>query len=230
MSKSLELFDAWGAVGKGDTLAREHWPMTSQIIERMELQPGMRCLDVGCGNGYAVRAMSTRVAPDGHATGVDMSANMLSCAGKHPDNPSNADFQVSMAESLPFEENALDRLLSVEAIYYMPEPLTALKEWRRVLKPGGSVWVMVDYYRENPFCQCWGDLLGIPMKFYAQAEYEALLREAGFRDVISDRLFNTAPLTDAEKAEFKPGWGFDSLEDVIDFRTRKGSLLLSGKK
>ncbi len=230
MQQAAELFDSWANAGKGESMAKGHWPMVSQIIERMELHSGLHCLDVGCGNGYAVRAMAQRVAHGGKAVGVDVAPQMVEQARIHPENPANAEYAVSAAETLPFEAESFERLLSVEAVYYMPDPLVAIKEWHRVLKPAGSVWVMVDYFKENPYCHTWGDLIEIPMQLYTERKYRELLELAGFTAVYSKRLFNTAPLDAEYKANFKPGWGYNSLDDVTDFRTRIGSLLLSGKK
>jgi ubiquinone/menaquinone biosynthesis C-methylase UbiE len=190
----------------------------------------LQCLDVGCGNGYAVRAMAQRVSPGGKAVGVDVAPRMVEQARIHPENSANVEYVASAAEILPFEAESFDRLLSVEAIYYMPDPLAAIKEWYRVLKPAGSVWIMVDYFKENPYCHTWGDLIEIPMQLYTERKYRELLELAGFTAVYSKRLFNTAPLDAEYKANFKPGWGYNNLDDVTDFRTRIGSLLLSGKK
>ena len=227
---AAELFDAWALAGKGESMAKGHWPMVTQILDRMDLQPGVEVLDIGCGNGYAVRAISQRVFPGGQAEGVDVSPEMIEQAQHHPDNPPQVRFVVSPADVLPFESEQWDRVLSVEALYYMPDPLAALKEWHRVLRPGGSVWVMVDYYRENPYCRTWADLIDLPMKLYSIREYRELLERAGFTAVSSFRLFNPAPLDDEYQRNFKPGWGYNRLEDVVDFRTKVGSLLLSGKK
>ncbi len=211
-------------------MAKGHWPMTRQILERMNLRSGLRCLDIGCGNGYAVRETARRVMPDGAACGIDVAPLMIREALAHPENPPNVDFLVSAAECLPFEPDSLDRLLSVEAIYYMADPLTALQEWHRVASAGASVWLMVDFYQENPYSHCWADWMEISMHLYAQQEYIALLQKAGFQEVQADRLFNPNPLTAAEQASFKPGWGYETLADVVDFRTNVGSLLVWGRK
>jgi len=228
--QAAELFDTWAQAGRGESMAQGHWPMVSQIIERMALKPGLEVLDVGCGNGYAVRAMAQRVFPGGLAEGVDVSPAMVAEAENHPDNPPQVRFAVSPAESLPFEGDQWDRLLSVEAIYYMANPLAALKEWHRVLRTGGSVWIMVDFFKENAYSHVWSDLIDLPMKLYSEREYRELLERAGFTAVSSTRLFNPEPLDEAYIANFKPGWGYNKIEDVIDFRTKIGSLLLTGKK
>jgi len=228
--RAAQLFDTWAQAGKGESMAKGHWPMVSQIIERMELKPGLQCLDVGCGNGYAVRAMAQRVFPGGAVTGVDVSPGMVDEAQKNTDNSAQVRFLVSSADSLPIENDQLDRLLSVEAIYYLPNALGALKEWHRVLRPGGSVWVMVDYFKENPYCHTWGELIELPMNLMNEREYRELLEHAGFTAVTSSRLYNPVPLEQDEVENFKPGWGYNRVEDVIDFRNKVGSLLLTGKK
>lgn len=230
LKQAAELFDTWARAGKGDSMAKGHWPMVSQMIERMDLKPGLQCLDVGCGNGYAVRAMAQRVFPGGTVAGVDVSPVMVREAQKHPDNPPQVRFLVSPAETLPFESDQWDRLLSVEAIDYMQNPLAALKEWHRVLRPGGSVWMMVDYFKENPYCHTWSELIELPMKLLSEREYRELLEYAGFTAVTSSRLYNPAPLDSDYMKNFKPGWRYNRIEDVTDFRTNVGSLLLTGKK
>ena len=204
--------------------------MAAQILTRMALQPGMRCLDVGCGNGYAVRAMAERVGPDGSATGVDVSPAMIQQAVAYEENPLNATYQVAPAERLPFADDTFDRLLSVEALYYLPDPLIALREWSRVLKPGGSIWIMSDFYTENPYSACWDDLIDLPMHYLSEARYRELLAKAGFTAIFSDRLFNPMPLDMDFITQFKPGWGYQDINDVRRFRTEIGSLLVSGKK
>jgi SAM-dependent methyltransferase len=223
-------FDNWAELGRGESMAKGHWPMVSQIFRKMDLQPGLRCLDIGCGNGYAVRAMAGKVAPGGMAMGVDVSAKMIEEAQAHPDNPDNAQYQVGTADQLPISAESVDRILSVEALYYLPDPLAALKEWNRVLRSGGSVWIMMDYYRENPYSHSWPELIDIPMKLYSEKEARQLLEKAGFTAVVSERLHNREPLSKDYVTQFKPGWGYRGVQDVVDFRTDVGSLLISGKK
>ncbi len=227
---AARLFDDWAEAGRGESMARGHWPMTAQILTRMKLQPGLRCLDVGCGNGYAVRAMAERVGVSGVAEGVDVSTRMIEEAKHRPDNPTNVQYQVAPAHQLPFADETFDRILSVEAIYYLPDPLAALKEWHRVLKSGGSVWVMSDFYAENPYSACWDALIDLPMAYLSEKQYRALLERAGFTSVFAERLLNPTPLDEEFIASFKPGWGYDTVNDVRRFRTEIGSLLVCGKK
>ncbi len=220
------LFDRWAEAGRGEAMARGHWPLVSQILDRMALGPGLSCLDVGCGNGYAVRAMAARVGEAGQARGVDVSPAMIARAIAET-NPPQISYRVAPADVLPYDDGVFDRLLSVEAIYYLPDPRAALAEWVRVLKPGGSLWVMLDFYQENPYSRCWAELIDLPMHYLPEARYRELLQAVGLTGVFSDRLLHPEPV---DAATFRPGWGYETAADVIDFRTRIGSLLVGGVK
>jgi SAM-dependent methyltransferase len=223
-------FDGWAETGRGDSMAEGHWPMVSQILPKMDLRPGLHCLDVGCGNGYATRALAGSLEPGGWALGIDVAPKMVEEARKHPENPGNVRFEVAAAAALPVASDSIDRLLSVETLYYFSDPLAALKEWNRALRSGGSVWIMVDYYRENPYSHTWPDLIDVPMRLYSEKEYRQLLEKAGFTAVVSERLHNGEPLSPEEQKRFQPGWGYRGVEEMLRFRNDIGSLLVCGKK
>jgi SAM-dependent methyltransferase len=231
MRESASLwFDAWAEQGRGSSMAEGHWPMVSQILDKMNLEEALSAVDVGCGNGYAVRAMATRMPAKARVLGFDGAAKMIETAQDSPDNPANASFQVASADALPLEADSVERLLSVETLYYCTNPLATLKEWHRVLCSGGSIWLMVDYYAENPYSHTWPELVDVPMKLYSEKEYRQLLEKAGFTAVVSERLHLEGPLSAAEQKRFEPGWGYRGIDDVQRFRHDIGSLLVCGKK
>ncbi len=224
-------FDDWAEAGRGDSMAEGHWPMVSQIIQKMDLKPGLRCLDVGCGNGYAVRAMAERVATTGTVLGIDVAPKMIEEARNHAfETTTEVRYEVAPAEAIPLADESIDRLISVEALYYLADPLAALREWNRVMHSGGSVWIMVDFYKENPYSHSWPDLIDIPMKLYSEKEYRILLEKAGFTAVVSERLHPMEPLNPDYVSNFQPGWGYRGVQDVENFRADIGSLLICGKK
>ncbi len=224
LRKTSELFDTWAQEGRGESMAEGHWPRVSQILEKMRIGSGMRCVDIGCGNGYAVRAMANRVGPEGLVVGVDLSPEMVQRA-RVLTTEANTEFHQAPAHQLPLEDHRFDRVLSVEVLYYTPDPLETLREWRRILKPGGSLWIMVDFYREHTHSECWGELVGIPMQYLSEADYQRLFEEAGFQGVRTERILDARPV---DESQFKPGWGYETVEDVRRFRTEIGSLLVTG--
>lgn len=221
-------FDNWAEHGRGESMAVGHWPMVSQILPKMELEPGLNCLDVGCGNGYAVRALAEKVGSTGSVIGLDASPKMITEAESHDGNPEQVRYEIAAAHEIPLESDSIDRLISIESLYYFPDPLAALREWNRVMAPGGSVWIMLDYYKENPYSHSWPQMIDIPMKLYAEKELRNLLEMAGFTAVVSERL--QAEMTEEEHRRFQPGWGYRGVDDMMRFRNEVGSLLVSGKK
>lgn len=221
-----DAFDTWAQEGHGERMERGHWPTSGQIMANLGLEPGHRFLDVGCGNGYTVSWAATRVGDTGQAIGIDLAPEMIAQAHAQHGRP-NTQFLVAEATHLPFAGATFDRLVNIESLYYYPDIPCALAEFHRVLKPGGWLALMVDFYRENPYSAVWADLMPIPMTNLSEADYHALLTQAGFTAVRTERLFNPEPV---DTASFKPGWGYNSPEDVRRFRQEVGSLAIWGQK
>jgi SAM-dependent methyltransferase len=90
-------------------------------------------LDVGCGAGAAL-APAARVAAS--AVGVELSPVMAERARAVA--PS-ADVRVGDATKLDFADGSFDVVISAFTVFFMPDPTAALREWRRVLAPGGRI-------------------------------------------------------------------------------------------
>ena len=104
------------------------------------LTPGMRVLDCGCGPGTITRDIAARIAP-GHVVGLDYSADQVSAAAREWTGTANIEFRQGSAYALPFEDNAFDAVFSHALLEHLKEPVKALVEFRRVLKPGGMLGV-----------------------------------------------------------------------------------------
>src|SRR5437773_12334377 len=84
-------FNRWAAEGRGEEMERHHLPITAPVLELMQLQPADRVLDLGCGAGWATRLLAARV-PQGKATGVDISDELIRRARQQSADFSNIDF------------------------------------------------------------------------------------------------------------------------------------------
>jgi ubiquinone/menaquinone biosynthesis C-methylase UbiE len=113
------------------------------LIAAAGVHPGQRVLDVGCGTGYFARLLTQAVGPDGLVVGVDASPEMISYASRRAGPARNCQFYVGTAESLGFPAEHFDVVVSSLFIHHLPEDLqvTALREMRRVLRPGGTLLV-----------------------------------------------------------------------------------------
>jgi SAM-dependent methyltransferase len=97
------------------------------VLDLAGLSPGLRVLDVGCGNGEYLRRLRDRSV---HAVGCDLSTGMLR-ATSHP-AVINAD-----VTALPVRDGAVDIVLAVHMLYHVPDRNSAIGELRRVLAAGG---------------------------------------------------------------------------------------------
>ena len=99
------------------------------------LRPGLRLLDVGCGPGTITADFATRLAP-GTVLGIDASAEVIDAARRdHPD----VTFSVADVYDLGLEDASWDVVHAHQVLQHLAEPVAALKEMRRVVRPGGIV-------------------------------------------------------------------------------------------
>jgi len=117
----------------------------AEILSRAGVAPGDRLLDVGTGPGYLALAASKLVAPGGTAIGIDASPEMIDRARMRAERAhSEAEYRVATAESLPFDDDAFDVVVSRLVLHHLPGDVKgqALAEMARVLRPGGRLLIV----------------------------------------------------------------------------------------
>ncbi|WP_067818413.1 class I SAM-dependent methyltransferase [Nocardia inohanensis] len=113
--------------------------LIAELADASGVRSGDHAVDIGCGPGRLVRAMSERVGPRGQVVGVDPSAPMIDYAGTH--SPANCRFELSPAQSLTQPDAAFDVATSTFAMHHIPdtERERALRQIHRILRPGGRL-------------------------------------------------------------------------------------------
>lgn len=103
------------------------------------IQPGSILLDVGCGAGFDLYVAARLTGPGGKVYGVDLTEAMVARARENLEQAciTNAEVRQAEAESLPFEDDTFDVVVSNGVINLSPEKETLFREINRVLKPGG---------------------------------------------------------------------------------------------
>jgi SAM-dependent methyltransferase len=113
----------------------------SKVADAARIQPGERVLDVACGTGILTREAASRAGASGFVAGLDPSAGMLEVARQLA--PS-VEWREGVAESLPFEDQTFDAVVSQFGLMFFTDRREALRQALRVLKPGGllafAVW------------------------------------------------------------------------------------------
>lgn len=115
-------------------------PFGRVVATVAEFGPGARVLDVGCGTGALTVAVAERAGAGGEVIGLDPNPQMLAVARRKPGAVQWVD---GRAEALPFPDRHFDAVVSQFAMMFFGDRIQALREMRRVLRPGGSLTVAV---------------------------------------------------------------------------------------
>ena len=191
-----EEFNRWAEAGRGDGMEQDHLPIALPVLEKMRLAANDNVLDLGCGSGWLSRRLG-KMVPEGRVVGMDISDEMIRIARRNSRDQHNLLFVVGEAAEIPWEPNFFTHAISVESAYYWPNPATGAKELFRVLRPRGTAWVLINYYRDNPHCHQWGPLLAVETHLLFADEWSELFRQAGFLTVGHERIVDpsTTPET-----------------------------------
>ena len=112
--------------------------LQTSVIEQADLKPGMRVLDVGCGTGTLAIGLKAAVGEGGYVSGIDASPEMIDVATKKVRKRGfDVDLRLGVAEDLPYEDAAFDRVTSTLVFHHLPDDvkLASLLEICRVLVP-----------------------------------------------------------------------------------------------
>ncbi|KAB8314375.1 methyltransferase domain-containing protein [Tolypothrix campylonemoides VB511288] len=147
-----------------------------------EISPLDTVLDVACGTGEFERLLLAEYSSQ-QIVGVDISEKMLAIAKLKCSAYPQVSFQTASASALPFDNDSFDVIVSANSFHYFDDPLAALKEMRRVLKPDGKV-IILDWCRDYLTCKICDIILKIfdpaHKQCYTEDEFHRLLEDTNF--------------------------------------------------
>ncbi|NGO72792.1 SAM-dependent methyltransferase [Streptomyces boncukensis] len=142
-------FGYWEGPSDASSVEEATDRLTDLLAERLRVGPGDRVLDAGCGIGKPTLRVAASTGARVH--GVNISEHHIEQATEAARAAGVAEqvtFQYADAMELPFAAGSFDALLALESIVHMDRP-KALREWARVLAPGGRV-VLTDVFPLEP--------------------------------------------------------------------------------
>jgi SAM-dependent methyltransferase len=136
---------AWWGEGDYELRERAYAPIHQRLVERLHPQPGERVLDVACGLG-AIAARAARAGAD--VTAIDLAPSMIERASHRPEP---VDWRIGDCQSLPFDDDSFDVVVSSFGVIFAPDPHRAAAELSRVCRsrlavtawiadPGRDLW------------------------------------------------------------------------------------------
>nr|WP_318385046.1 class I SAM-dependent methyltransferase [uncultured Enterobacter sp.] len=165
-----------------------------RLRERLAHFPDAHVLDMGCGAGHASFIAAEQVA---QVTAYDLSRQMLDVvtAAAKEKGLNNISTQQGYAEALPFEDETFDLAISRYSAHHWHDVGQALREVKRVLKPGGTLIIMDVMSPGHPVRNIWLQTVEAlrdtsHVQNYSSGEWLTFITEAGLasRAVITDRL------------------------------------------
>jgi ubiquinone/menaquinone biosynthesis C-methylase UbiE len=172
-SKSQKFFSS--AAGQWDRLRVELFGSRADLIGLLGLfDENWTVGDLGCGTGQLAESIAPFV---GNVIAVDDSTAMLSAARRRLASMTNVDVRSGRLESLPIENGSLDAALLFLVMHYVPEPLEAITEAYRALKPGGRLLIvdMMPHDREDLLHE-----MGHVWRGFSEEQISSMLKGAGF--------------------------------------------------
>lgn len=111
------------------------------VAERMRLESGMTVVEIGPGKGSYTKALAKNILPDGKVYAIDIQESVINRLKKRieKENIANIIPKIDDAYNLSFKDESVDRVLLIACLPEIPDPIRALKEFKRILKPDGLI-------------------------------------------------------------------------------------------
>src|SRR6267142_452022 len=171
-------------------------PYSADLVNRLKPRAAKDVLELACGTGIVTRALLEGLKPRPRLVATDLNEPMLHYARSKVASAAGLEWRQADASDLPFPDASYDAVVCQFGVMFVPDKLAAMKEARRVLRPGGvfafNVW---DKLEENDLGRTAHEVITrffpfdppqfytIPFGFHDAELIRSMLGQAGFADV-----------------------------------------------
>jgi SAM-dependent methyltransferase len=177
-----------GRAGKvvAKLMNREHEPLTLWGLTKVEIGLNYVILDVGCGGGKTVSRLA-QLTPHGKVFGIDYSQDMVKYSKKVNKKliaENRVEIVEGSVEKMDFPDDYFDLVTAFETYYFWTNFPDALKEIKRVLKPGGKMLLVNEMVQDGEYEVKHAKLIEeTHVKLIPLEEIRRMMQSAGFLDI-----------------------------------------------
>lgn len=190
--RSRESFDRQARAYDRTVAGKHARPLRMRALAEYAKRSRGPVLDVGCGPGDLLTAAS-EISPTAKLYGLDLSPEMIRVARQRLGR--RAELVVGDAEELPWPDEHFEVALCIDSLHHYPEPVKALFEMHRVLKPSGRL-ILGDVWLPAVLRQLANLFLPLgregDVRIYGEKEVRAMLFRAGFKKMTWEAISRTA--------------------------------------
>jgi ubiquinone/menaquinone biosynthesis C-methylase UbiE len=166
---------------------RRHSKLTDWGLRHVTIDENAIILDVGCGGGRTVGKLAA-AASEGRVYGIDSASESVASSRRTNRRliaTGCVEIKHASVSELPFDENTVDLVTAVETHFWWPDIGAGMREVFRVLKPGGRMVIIAEFYNGGKHAKYVNRLSRwTTMAMLTVAQHESLFSDAGFTNVL----------------------------------------------